>query len=283
VSVVKVWGADAGDFVSGNLIWSALNALRPANSDPPSRVDLQDLQLARPYTLATIAALGCLAQRQAELMLPRTQEARDYVVRSGLLDFFTCSEGGELSESGRIVRVRQLVSVSSSFADEIAHAWEKEFGGMPGGLRARLADHLDEVIRNGLSHAESPIGCIVAATVYPRRREVELCVLDVGQTIRGHLTRNPLYGTIASDTDAILKATEEGVTGTLPGTLNRIGEPNSGVGLFELRSYCESGGGELTIASGGSVVSFATAQAPIARHFAGGFPGTLVNVRFTVW
>ncbi len=184
--------------------------------------------------------------------------------------------------SRRIVPVRQLEQFSATFADEVARAWESEFQGMPGGLRPRLADHLDEVIRNALSHAESPIGCVVAGTVYPSARRVELAVLDLGQTIRGHLTKNPRYAGIVSDQEAIITATGEGVTGTLPGELNRMGEPNSGVGLFELRSYCESGGGDLTITSGEAMVTFGP-QAPIARHFAGGFPGCLVNARFLVW
>ena len=97
------------------------------------------------------------------------------------------------------------------------------------------------------------------------------------------MPRNPRYSGIHSDREAILKATEEGVTGTPAGALNRIGEPNSGVGLFELRSYCEAGGGELAIASGDAIVVLTSGPRPVDRLFAGGFPGCLVNVRFNVW
>lgn len=280
---VRVWGADAGDFVGGRLIWSALNSLRPARSAPPTVVDLRDLLLVRPYALAAIAGLGCLAQRRARLVLPLTQDSRDYVVRSGLLEFFECPEAVGLAASPRIVPVRQLLKPSSTFADEMASAWEREFGGLPVGLRGRLADHLDEVIRNALSHAESPIGCVVAGTVYPASRLIELCVLDMGQTIRGHLTKNPMHARVRTDHDAIVLATVEGVTGTPPGQVNRLGEPNSGVGLYELRQYCESGGGDLTIVSGDSITTFRAGGEPAHGHFAGGLPGSLVNARFLVW
>jgi hypothetical protein len=61
-----------------------------------------------------------------------------------------------------------------------------------------------------------------------------------------------------------------------------MGEPNSGVGLFELRRYCESGGGVLAIASGETMLSFAAGRSPIAHPLAGGFPGCLVSLEFVV-
>lgn len=279
---VTIWGIDAGDFVNGKLIWSALNSLKPAKVHGVSVVDLSGLQLARPYTIASIAALGCLGGRRAAMRLPRTHDSRDYVVRSGLTEFFRAEDSTALSPSPRIVVVRQLDGPSSTFADEISSAWEREFGGMPVGLRSRLADHLDEMIRNALSHANSPIGCIVAAQVYPSLGSVEITVLDLGRTIRGHLASNPLHSHLQQDADAILHATQEGVTGTPAGALNALGEPNSGVGLYELRLYCESGGGELAIVSGESMVTFGVSGRVDVQPFRGGFAGTLVNMRFRV-
>jgi hypothetical protein len=280
IEPVRIWGTDSGDFVESKVVWSALNALRPATVSPPAVVDLSDLALARPYAIATIAALGTLTQHKAELVLPKTQEARDYVLRCGLLEFFA-DHHGALASSQRIVPVRCLQKPSPDFADEITRAWEREFDNMPVNLRPVLADHLDEMIRNALSHAESPIGCVVAGQVYPASQTVEIAVLDLGQTVRGHLSKLSAHRDL-SDTEAVLVATAEGVTGTPPGELNRLGEPNSGVGLFELRSYCESGGGEVTIVSGQACVTFGREREPIKRSFAGGFPGCLVYMRFRV-
>lgn len=282
MTVVEIWGGDAGDFIGGQLVWSALNALKPAMDSPPHRVDLSRLEHARPYTVTAITALGRLSSASAELVLPATQHVRDFVLRSGIADHFICPEAVDLSRSPRNVPVKHLERVSHTFADEISHAWEREFGGMPAGLRPQLAGHLDELMLNALSHAESPIGCIVAGQVYPSTSCVELAVLDLGQTIRGHLSKSSLYSALSDDAAAIIKATEEGVTGTPAGQLNRLGDPNSGVGLFELRRYCESGGGDFTIVSGRAVVTFGPEHAPIVRPFAGGFPGALVNARFHV-
>ncbi len=263
-------------------MWSALNALGPAKFDPPDHVDLTGLRHARPYTVATVTALGRLSMGQAKLTLPSTHNARDFVIRSGITAHFVCDEAVPLSPSPRNVPVMHLESVSSTFADDVSRVWESEFRGMPAGLRPTLAGHLDELMLNALSHAESPIGCIVAAQAYPSSPSVELAVLDLGQTVRGHLSSNRLYSTISEDAEAIIKATEEGVTGTPAGALNRLGDPNSGVGLFELRQYCEAGGGELAIVSGTAIVNFGRERSPISTRFAGGFPGCLVSVRFRV-
>lgn len=281
MSSVRVWGADAGDFLGGKIIWSALNALRPAKSAAPSEVDLSDLLLVRPYAVTAIAALGCLGKRRARLIIPQTQDSRDYVIRSEVAAFFDGDDRGALSPSPRVVPVRQLLTPSSTFADEVTMVWEREFGGLPPGLRPRLANHLDEMIRNALAHSGSSIGCIVAGQAYPKRREVEIAVLDVGDTIMGHLTRNPLYATIRNDEEAVMTATEEGVSGTIAGMPNRLGEPNSGIGLYELRHYCQGGGGELTVLSGSAMITF-SGDRPVHHPFAGGFPGCLINMRFRV-
>ena len=155
--------------------------------------------------------------------------------------------------------------------------WENQANGFPPGLIQELATHLDEVILNSLTHAESPVGCVVCGQAFPQREIVEVAVIDLGQTIRGHLSNLARYATY-NDERAILAAVQEGVTGTVG--LNRFDEPNSGVGLFELVNYCERGGGELAILSGRSFVTFGYGEQPLTHRFRGGFPGTLVNVRF---
>jgi hypothetical protein len=274
---LKVFGRDSGDFSSDKLLWNVLNALRPAKSSPLREVDLSEVEYLHPYSTATIAMLGLLSGRSAVLRLPKTHGPRDYVLRSGLVQFFLVEDSVELAPSPRAIGIRHLDVPDSRFADDLTTAWESEFGGMPPGLRPRLADHLDEMIRNALAHSKSPAGCVVAAQLYPIKHEVEVVVLDCGQTIRTHLTGNPIHAGITTDLDAILLATKEGVTGTPRGSLNLLGEPNSGIGLYEVRRYCESGNGTLVIASGDTIVKFSERADPEYRRFVGGFPGCLVN------
>jgi hypothetical protein len=279
---LEIFGSDTGDFVGKKLIWSALNGLAAAKRENPNEVDLRSLTLARPYTIAAIAAIGALTRGQCLLSLPQTQFSRDYVIRCGLTDFFRCPDATRLSRSPRTVTVRQVLKPDRNFAYEVSEVWEREFGGMPPRLRRDLADHLDEMLYNALAHSSSPIGCIVAAQAYPDAGTVELAVLDVGITIRGHLARNTLFSHISTDEQAILEATREGVTGTPPGTFNSLREPNSGIGLYELRNYCEHGGATAAILSGNSCVCFGSESIPMSNAFLGGFPGTLISIRFAV-
>ena len=131
------------------------------------------------------------------------------------------------------------------------------------------------------THAESPIDCFVAGQSYPKTGKVEVAVLDLGQTIRVHLSKNPLHSRVRSDEEAILLAVQDGVTGTPPGQQNRRGFANSGAGLAFVREFCEGGSGELTVLSGDSWVTFRQGLAPVkGKIFGPRFQGCLVNVRF---
>ncbi len=279
----RVWGRDAGQFASAKVMWSALNSARDATREAPAEVNLADLEMIKPYSLACVCAIGALTPDGVRLRLPESDFCRNFIVQSGAIEFFRDSERQPRLSGDTTVRVRQVTSGPGSFSSDAVHAWAQAFGSLPGGLVPRWADHLDEVIINALTHSGSSIGCIVAGQAYPTMRRLEVAVLDLGRTIKGHLTQNPRYAGVESDEEAVLLATEEGITGTPAGQLNPRGEPNSGAGLFELRSFCERGGGMLTILSGTAMVTFQTAPLNHAVHnFNGGFPGTLVNMQFDV-
>lgn len=142
---------------------------------------------------------------------------------------------------------------------------------------------LDEIISNALTHAESPIDCIVAGQAFDGTGKIEVAVLDLGQTIRGHLTKNPKYKHIETSRDAILKAMEDGVTGTPDGQRNRRGGQNSGAGLPFVRDYCTAGGGALTVLSGEASWTFVQGSDPLFQEiWKQGFRGCLVNIRFFI-
>jgi hypothetical protein len=278
VSRLRILGRDAGFVGESELFSSVVDALATAKRDTPEVVDLSEMEALPPYAVAAVAALGALGAPAVRLVAPNSRSVHDEVRETGVEDFFRGSLAAFSSE--RVAAVGQLRGVSPSFADAITSAWERELGGSPG-LRRRLADHVDEITRNALSHGDSPVGCIVAFKVDSKDRTVDLAVLDLGVGIAAHLRHNPQFSRLTNDEVAIIRATEEGVTGTAPGTLNRLGEPNSGVGLFELRQYCEGGGGTLLIASGESVVSFAAGMSPFARRVVPSLPGCLVGVLFS--
>lgn len=278
MSVFQVSRADGGDFESGRLAWDVLRRTGSHNGSLPSSIDLSACVMLKPYSIACLIAMGAKAGGRMSLVLPTDAQCSDHISRVGLPGWFSGSATPMVEGRQTNIVARQLDSrPSTSFSDEVVAVLSRELG-LSVGVAGQLATHLDEVVLNAVTHANSAIGCVVVGQAFPQKGCMEVTVVDLGQTIRGHLITNPEHAAIGSDAAAILQATTEGVTGTV-GT-NRWGERNSGVGLFELRQYCESGGGEMAILSGSSYLTFGSGNEPRTHQFHGGFAGCLVNIRF---
>lgn len=271
---------DSGDFERYSIAWDVLTAATLRQF--PTMLDMSQSIHLKPYALACLAALGAHARKNGQtipLRPPRDQRCREHVYRMGLSDYFSC-QSTPLTPHDTSAKITQLEDRPTDFSSRIMDIWDREFGGLNAGLKPVWADHLDEIIWNALTHSFSPIGCLVAGQAFPKRRRLEVAVVDLGITIRGHLTQNPQYVRFRTDQEAIKKATEDGVTGTV--TLNRWREPNSGCGLANLRKFCEAGNGELTIISGSCLAFFGKHGQPKCTSFPGYFQGTLVNLRFFI-
>lgn len=271
--------ADAGDFLNGRVCWDILHACGCHLIHEGDIVDLSHCRLIRPCGIACLCAAAARVNRAVQLVTPEDPACRDHLARMGVFDWFNAQgpAPGAVLRATNIV-VQQLVEGPGDFSTETIRVLTNLMPAAAGTL-PRLADHLDEVILNALTHGDWPAGCVVAGQGFPARGWVEVAIADLGLGIPSHLRRNPAHAGVGPDGDAIVLATGEGITGTVG--LNRWGQPNTGVGLFELREHCRRGGGEMGIVSGGALVGFGTDD-PQIRRFYGGFQGSLVNVRFFV-
>ncbi|HTL30158.1 MAG TPA: hypothetical protein VL282_13090, partial [Tepidisphaeraceae bacterium] len=183
------------------------------------------------YSLACIAAIGARGGKQIHLVLPKNPNCREHCLRHGLPKWFNTAESEKVSTKRRSIPIQQLQinDGPGDFSRKAMAVWKEELDNqLSVGLEPALQSHLDELIMNALGHSNSPVGCFVIGQGHPNLGVLELCVLDLGMTIRTHLTKNPKYATFNTDESAIKKAMELGVTGTLPGSYNLLGEPNSG-------------------------------------------------------
>lgn len=273
---------DGGGFADGNSGALKYDIIKRAGSrQVPDCIDLTECPHLKPYSVACLCSLAAVARlggRKVGLKLPKEPAAAEHLCRLGVPDWFECGPLPEVVRRESNLPVEQVRWPPANAADRIMEMLVPS-AQLPPGVGPRMKESLDEVLRNALTHAESDIDCVVVGQSFPTTGKVELAVLDLGQSIHGHLTKNPKYAGIRGDAEAIIRATEDAVTGTV-GFLNRRGEPNSGAGLYELRKYCESGGGELTILSGDSWVTFGNDRPVIGRLYHQRFLGCLVNVRF---
>lgn len=244
-------------------------------------VDLSGCNHLKPYTVACLCGLAELAKSNGssvELIPPKNTECAEHLRRLGVQSFFSQEEGAETHRDTNIPANRvkwppgdegeRILEVLAPRADLAA------------GMFSHMAGCLDEVILNGLTHAESPIDCIVVGQAFPKIECIEVAVLDLGKSIRSHLASNPKHSHVRTDREAILLAMEDGVTGTPAGQSNLRGQPNSGAGLYEIRRYCESGGGELTVLSGDCWVTYTPGEHPVIGTLRTRFQGCLVNIRY---
>lgn len=232
--------------------------------------------MLRPYAVACLAGIAALQETPPQIEPPLDIDCREHLARLGLYEFFDCPSI-EVEQRETNVPIQQITDRPGSIPYDAAEVWAERMGGTA--AKGAMGEHLDEVVCNALVHAASPVGCIMAGQAFPNVGLVEVAILDLGQTIRRALAKNPAYRSIYSDNEAIELATQETVTGIPPGEADVWGQPHSGAGLYELRDFCESGGGVFSIVSGYCIASYGVGG-PIFSQFHGGFRGTLVNVCF---
>lgn len=275
---------DSGDFSNGQgagVKWDILSLA--GRHDIPEKISLANTLHLKPYSIACLCAIGRLAKIQdkhIDITMPDNSGCADHLNRLGLPLFFDSKDSEYHATRNTNLPTRVVSWPPGNEAAEIVNLLSPIQNLAPG-LFPQFESHIDEIITNALTHANSPIDCVIAGQQYQGTKKIEICILDLGQTIRGHLSKNPKFANCCTtDHEAIIKATEDMVTGTCDSQPNARGQLNSGAGLAELRSYCESGGGELTVLSGNHWVTFSANSEPVVAQIYGGFAGCLVNVRF---
>jgi len=275
--------ADGGEFVDGDsaaLAWDVLR--RTADHQTADVIDLSHCPHLKPYAIACLCGLAELARadrRPTRIVPPIDAGCAAHLARLGVPAFFEPEGWGAEPAWGTNVAVRRVTWPPGNEGERIVEVLSSR-AELPAGVFPNMVELLDEIIRNALTHAESPIECIVAGQAFPHTQKVEVAVLDLGQTILGHLTKNPRHAGVRTHREAIFRALEDGVTGTPDGQRNRRGEQNSGAGLSALRAYCESGGGELTVLSGDVWVTSSQTRPPVIGTLYRPFRGCLVNIRY---
>ncbi len=128
---------------------------------------------------------------------------------------------------------------------------------------------MNELTENVIHHANASFGGFAAAQGNPKRQRFEVGIVDLGQGIRGSLTKNPKYADIESDVQAIEAALQPRVTATP--------ERNSGIGLFITKLLLHENEGSLLVRSGnGRVVG---GDGECAETTSVSLPGTVVAMR----
>ena len=153
-----------------------------------------------------------------------------------------------------------------STEDEAGDIWEKVAQSLtahsigPSNVWPDVDGIFAELALNAAQHSLSPLGCYATLECFTSGKEIVYVVglADFGIGIPSSLRKNPEHIHIANDNDAILRATEMGVTGTL--------EPR-GVGLHHVTERVRAYLGELAIISGAGFLAVTRGQEPVRGNF----------------
>lgn len=148
------------------------------------------------------------------IKLPNNEAVVKYLRDQGFFSEFNIEAAGEISigtTRGTSASLKRLQDVmDASYLNSIAYwIWRNSEIPLPY-AEALVRINLVELINNVFDHSESPIGCYISAQAYPRMDWLILSILDLGIGIKKSL--HPNYPELDSDTDAIMKALEEGVS-----------------------------------------------------------------------
>jgi hypothetical protein len=271
-------------FCDGRIAWDLIRSAATLldAGGAVDRIDLSRVRHIRPYEVAIVAGMALLSGRVgtvAEYVAPSEDGVREHLERLNLPERLGDTTPNQAERRATNLPIQVLEKRSDSFGADVTDVLVAELGQeLPGGLSASIAESIDEMALNALTHADSPVGCVVVGQAFPKTAVLEVAVLDLGVTIRGHLAR--AYPDLTNDTAAIQKAFEDGVTGTRG--RNRFNEPNSGAGLATLAEFLSATGGELAILSGSAIVCM-DRSGRWGTHTLHGppFRGTLVNIVFS--
>lgn len=271
-------------FSTGGIAWEMLQSAASLrkNGGAVDLIDLSDVRHMKPYGVAIVAAMAELSSLQGNpvtYLEPRDEQIRDHLTRLGLPAIVGQCDPMRVAPRPTNLPIRIEKTRSDNTGFEVAEMLVRELGyDLPGGLEYQIAENIDEMVLNALTHSESEVGCVIVGQAFPQASVLEVAILDLGITIPTHLGR--AVPGLPDDATAIEKAIEDGVTGTK--IRNRFGEPNSGAGLNNLAEHLAATGGELAILSGSAIV-WMNSLGKWGRDDLYGprFEGTLVNIVFS--
>lgn len=108
------------------------------------------------------------------------------------------------------------------------------------GVKGFLQMSLIETMTNIIDHSEVQ-DYFVCCWMYPQKKQIRLCIADMGIGIKASLRKSEKYASILNDNRAIVLSTEEGVS-SRPG--------RAGLGLTHIKKFLSVNKGQMCMISG---------------------------------
>jgi len=205
---------------------------------------LEDIRWIEPIGIA-ILKLFQDTNPQAEISLTGRESAVSYC--NTILK-------GSLSSDNTYTPFIPFATEIDVIADDITHKIINNVNNPSDDEKDDLSKYLKYLIRemmsNVVSHSKSPIGGFITAQYYPKKKKVQVIIIDNGIGLQESLAQK--Y-TLDNEADAIQKAMEKNVTGSNPFAAYNNVQKHAGLGLFFLSKIIENTQGNLLIVSNSTI------------------------------
>jgi anti-sigma regulatory factor (Ser/Thr protein kinase) len=249
-------------------------------------LDMSRLRGMYPTGMAAICAGLMHLQRQArlkivELQPPVLTDVHDYIARMGFYRHLELEIEYPWSKYDSTARFIKLVEVAddegiATISEQLKAIIERHFPNVDKRVRTSLQIALAEVVDNVFNHADSSINAIVCAQVAPRRREVEIAIVDCGRGIYSNMVTNSIYRSQCNNANqAIRLASQCYITST--------DQNHRGMGLYIATELVKRNRGRLFIASDDGILKIEDGyEFPEQMCYNDGnlWPGTIVSFLF---
>lgn len=238
--------------------------------------DLSKTESLTPFgvIMLTSTITGCHKnKKKCKYRRPQgSSPAGRFLRESGFHNYFGLQDEQEFREIDSIqtgnVQLKRCVGLDTLVIDTLTEILDYHLRISPG-VKGSFKMSLMEAMTNVIDHSGIK-EYYVCCWNYPALNQIRLCIADLGMGIRASLVKSPTYSSLANDHDAIIKATEEGVSSR---------ETRAGLGLSHIRKFLTVNGGQLCIISGHGKVFWKFDQGKTLRQsMAQNFEGTIIKL-----
>lgn len=207
--------------------------------------------------------------------------------KDGAINYCKTILEGTSSNPKSYIPFVQFTNETDSIAKQVTQKIINNVNKLPPKDQEDLSKYLNylisEMMDNVVSHSRSPHGGFVTAQYYPGKNKVQVVIIDNGIGLKQALSKK--Y-TIQNEKEAILKAMEEGVTGSNEFDIYKNIPKHAGRGLFFLSKIIQETKGNLLIVSNNTIFRL---NEDSMQELKTNFSGTIIcfeieeeNINFTL-
>ncbi|MDP8239359.1 MAG: ATP-binding protein [Candidatus Hatepunaea meridiana] len=236
--------------------------------------DFSDIDLVFPFSACFIAKLFDVVIENGQagkVYLPKRSSILSQFHRIGL-DTFLDKKQLIKEESVPNILIQRIISSSNSFTSGLVKLIEEQIT-LPRWIKESVYFAVHELLLNVDKHCDVQQGNYICINTIPTKRLIHICVLDSGIGILQSFKKNPDYGYLNNDLEAIHKSLEYGVSS--------IRDTERGIGLNNLLQLVNSNNGEMQIVSGFGMIEVRSGQIS-NKSLKYSYQGTIVNLYLNI-